>query len=211
MPVRGGGGDRGRRAGVGVRGSTTTRAPGAVVPVTCVVALGDGRAVGRGGDGQRGLRRAASVDVAVAHDRGLLERPARRRGDRVSRTSWACAQVSGAAEPAGCAVAKPIDAVAGSVPYGDAARSGFSQACSGTRPTPEAKPSHDAEQGRRAGAVAGRQQLLGALAGQHRPQVPGARVASVGQATACPRARSRSGPARSSRRSRPRCRPVSVP
>ena len=32
---------------------------------------------------------------------------------------------------------KPIDAVVGSLPYGEAARSGSSQACSGTRPTPE--------------------------------------------------------------------------
>ncbi len=55
----------------------------------------------------------------------------------VSRTCWACAQVSGEAEPAAPPSTKPIDAVVGSVPYGEAARSGFSQACSGTSPIPE--------------------------------------------------------------------------
>ena len=34
---------------------------------------------------------------------------------------------------------KPMDAVAGSLPNGEAGRSGFSHACSGTRPTPEEK------------------------------------------------------------------------
>ena len=33
----------------------------------------------------------------------------------------------------------PIEAVAGSLPNGEAARSGSSQACSGTSPTPEEK------------------------------------------------------------------------
>jgi hypothetical protein len=32
---------------------------------------------------------------------------------------------------------KPIDAVVGSLPNGEGGRSGFSQACSGTSPTPE--------------------------------------------------------------------------
>ena len=57
----------------------------------------------------------------------------------ISRTSWAWAQVSGDADPAAWPLMKPIDAVAGSLPYGEAARSGSSQACSGTSPTPEEK------------------------------------------------------------------------
>src|SRR6185312_17496866 len=57
----------------------------------------------------------------------------------ISRSSWACAQVSGDADPAALPSVKPIDAVAGSLPNGEAARSGFSQACSGTSPTPEEK------------------------------------------------------------------------
>src|ERR1700683_2434591 len=56
---------------------------------------------------------------------------------RMSRSSCACAQVSGEAEPAALPSAKPIDAVVGSLPYGEAARFGSSHACSGTRPTPE--------------------------------------------------------------------------
>ena len=42
----------------------------------------------------------------------------------ISRSSWACAQVSGAAEPSGWPSVKPIDAVAGSEPYGEAGTSG---------------------------------------------------------------------------------------
>ena len=57
----------------------------------------------------------------------------------MSRSSWAWAQVSGEADPAALPSVNPIDAVAGSLPYGDAARSGSSQACSGTSPTPEEK------------------------------------------------------------------------
>ena len=64
-------------------------------------------------------------------------RPAPR--SRMSRSSCAWAQDSGAAEPAGLPSTNPIDAVVGSLPYGEAARSGFSQACSGTRPTPDEK------------------------------------------------------------------------
>ena len=57
----------------------------------------------------------------------------------MSRSSCAWAQVSGDAEPAALPSVKPIEAVAGSLPNGEAARSGSSQACSGTRPTPEEK------------------------------------------------------------------------
>src|SRR6266849_6358571 len=59
--------------------------------------------------------------------------------EAISRTSCAWAQVSGDAEPAAWPSVKPMDAVAGSLPYGEAARFGSSQACSGTSPTPEEK------------------------------------------------------------------------
>src|SRR5215469_10007839 len=65
-------------------------------------------------------------------------RPAPR--DTISRASCAWAQVSGDADPAALPSVNPMDAVAGSLPNGEAGRSGFSQACSGTRPTPEEKP-----------------------------------------------------------------------
>src|SRR4029079_16902133 len=46
-------------------------------------------------------------------------------------------QVSGAAEPSGLPLTKPIEASVGSVPNGEAATPGGAQTCSGTRPTPE--------------------------------------------------------------------------
>src|SRR5215469_530024 len=64
-------------------------------------------------------------------------RPAPR--DSISRASCAWAQVSGDADPAALPSVNPIDAVAGSLLNGEAARSGFSQACSGTSPTPDEK------------------------------------------------------------------------
>src|SRR6516165_1582757 len=64
-------------------------------------------------------------------------RPAPR--DTISRTSCAWAQVSGDADPAAWPSVNPMDAVAGSLPNGEAARSGFSQAGSGTSPTREEK------------------------------------------------------------------------
>src|ERR1019366_2946089 len=57
----------------------------------------------------------------------------------MSRSSCAWAQLSGDADPAALPSVNPMDAVAGSLPYGEAARSGPSQACSGTSPTPEEK------------------------------------------------------------------------
>ena len=57
----------------------------------------------------------------------------------ISRSSCAWAQLSGDADPAAWPSVNPIDAVAGSLPKGEAARSGSSQACSGTSPTPEEK------------------------------------------------------------------------
>ena len=59
--------------------------------------------------------------------------------ETISRSSCAWAQVSGDADPAALPSVNPMDAVAGSLPYGEAARSGSSQACSGTSPTPEEK------------------------------------------------------------------------
>src|SRR6202171_2507547 len=59
---------------------------------------------------------------------------------RIRRTYWAADQVSGEAEPAAAPLWNPIDAVVGSEPYGEAARSGPSQSCSGMRPTPDAPP-----------------------------------------------------------------------
>ena len=56
-----------------------------------------------------------------------------------SRTYDAADHVSGAAEPAGPPFSKPIDARVGSVPKGEAGRSGSSQFCSGMSPTPEPK------------------------------------------------------------------------
>src|SRR5581483_1435425 len=59
--------------------------------------------------------------------------------ERISRSSCACAQVSGDADPAALPSVNPMDAVAGSLPYGEAGRSGSSHACSGTSPTPDEK------------------------------------------------------------------------
>src|SRR6266849_5183589 len=47
------------------------------------------------------------------------------------RTYTPADHVKGAAEPAGCPFWKPIEAVVGSVPKGEAARLGNSQSCSG--------------------------------------------------------------------------------
>ena len=55
----------------------------------------------------------------------------------MSRTNCPIDHVSAEAEPAGLPLTKPIDAIVGSVPNGERARSGRSHACSGIRPTPE--------------------------------------------------------------------------
>jgi hypothetical protein len=57
----------------------------------------------------------------------------------IRRSSCAWAQLSGEADPAALPSVNPIDAVAGSLPNGEAGRSGSSQACSGTSPTPDEK------------------------------------------------------------------------
>src|SRR5487761_209183 len=59
--------------------------------------------------------------------------------EMISRSSWAWAQVRGDADPAALPSVNPMAAVAGSLPYGEAARFGSSQACSGTSPTPDEK------------------------------------------------------------------------
>src|SRR6266852_6326034 len=59
--------------------------------------------------------------------------------EAISRTSCAWAQVSGDAEPVAWPSVNPMDAVAGSLQYGEAGRFGSSHACSGTSPTPEEK------------------------------------------------------------------------
>src|SRR5450759_3507758 len=55
----------------------------------------------------------------------------------ISRTNEPAPQVSGAAEPAGFPLTNPIEATVGSVPKGEGATEAASQACSGTRPTPD--------------------------------------------------------------------------
>src|SRR5215831_12580646 len=118
--------------------STTTFAPGVVVPVTVTeedsMSAPDAGAViemGTSAGGAWFTYRSAVIDGCSR------ARPAPR--SRMSRSSCAWAQDSGAAEPAGLPSTNPIDAVVGSLPYGEAARSGFSQACSGTRPVPDEK------------------------------------------------------------------------
>ena len=97
---------------------------------------------------------------------------------RAARTGPAD-QVSGDALPAALPSVKPIDAHSGWVPNGDAGRSGFSQACSGISPTPEAVFAISASSSTAVGALAARYSLLGALAGQRRPQVPGSLVLAL--------------------------------
>src|SRR5215472_5388394 len=62
-------------------------------------------------------------------------RPAPRSMVRRATVAWA--QVSGLADPTGLPLVKPIDAVVGSEPNGEAGRSGSSHACSGSSPWPE--------------------------------------------------------------------------
>ena len=115
---------------------TSTVAPGVVVPVTVTVGVvtvvpsaGAVTVTGSVPGGPDRTYRSATIAGCSSG------RPA--PSARISRACWACAQVSGEDEPAGLPLTKPIDAVVGSVPNGDAARSGFSQDCSGIIPTPE--------------------------------------------------------------------------
>src|SRR4051794_5993336 len=115
--------------------STSTVAPGAVVPVTVVVVPDSAFCAG-----------AVIVTVvpawvwvtyrAVVSAGRSVTVPARRSA--ASRTNWACAQVSGEALPAALPAVNPIEAHSGAVPNADAGWSASSQACSGIRPIPEA-------------------------------------------------------------------------
>ena len=121
----------------------STVAPAAVVPVTVVVAastVAPGRVVFAGtlppatgtgavtcsgataGGVLRPAERAAEVYRSATMDGCSTSDPAARSA--ISRSSWACAQVSGAADPSAAPLVKPMDAVAGSDPYGEAGRSG---------------------------------------------------------------------------------------
>ena len=129
--------------------------------------------VGRGGDRER--RRSLGVgDVAVVrggrqHDVALRGQVGRKPDERRQPTRSAV-RPSRPRLP----FRNPIEAMVGSVPKGEAARSGSSQSCSGISPTPDAKRAHPASSDGRLGRVAGRERMLGALGGQHRPQVAGA-------------------------------------
>src|SRR6266516_2323082 len=118
--------------------SITTCAPGVVVPITVteedsMTAPAAGAVIEMGtlAGGAWFTYRSAVIDGCSS------ARPAPR--SRISRNSWACAHDNGEAEPAAFPSVNPIDAVVGSDPYGEAGRSGFSQSCSGTRPTPDEK------------------------------------------------------------------------
>ena len=117
--------------------STSIVAPGLAVPITIT------------GDPETALRSAGAVTLSAASAGGgfVTYRSATTLGvstgvpapsPATSRTNWAADHVSGAAEPAGPPLRNPIEATVGSVPYGEAARSGSSQFCSGIRSTPEA-------------------------------------------------------------------------
>ena len=95
--------------------ATSTDAPGAVVPVTVVVA--DPTVAPEAGP--------VSVTVSAPGGPWVTYRAVVTAGvstvrpwprPRMSRSSWAWAQVSGEAEPAAWPSVKPIDAVAGSLP-----------------------------------------------------------------------------------------------
>src|SRR4051794_18255430 len=112
------------------------RAPGAAVPVT-VTLLWPVRS-----DRSAGAVTVSGVLFWVCRTyRSAVisgfssERPAPRSA--VSRTLDAAPHVSGDADPSGLPLTRPIDAVVGSEPYGDAGTFGASQTCSGTSPTPE--------------------------------------------------------------------------
>ena len=127
-----------------------------------------------------------------------------------SRTNWAADQVSGEALPAALPFWKPIDAHSGC---------GAERRCRPGRGSPRpvrgsarcrtrwSAISRQQLDGRRAGP--GRDLVLGALPGQHRPEVARSPCSVPGRRrrrpTACPAPCSRSGRRCCSRRSRPRC------
>ena len=77
-------------------------------------------------------------------------RPASRSA--ASRTNDAADHVSGDAEPAGWPLAKPIEAIVGSVPYGDGAQVGGLPVLLGDQPDAGGERAHAVEQRGRAGA-----------------------------------------------------------
>ena len=159
-----------------VSASASTRAPGAVVPVTV-----DGRRCRsscrrrRRGDRHRQRSRHPVGDVAVRDDRRASRGCARRRG-RAPAAPTGLRPRQRAGRAAGWPLVKPIDAVVGSVPNGDAARSGSSHACSGSRPCPEVMFAIAVEQRGRADAVAGGDVVLAALAASTGHRWPEPRV-----------------------------------
>ena len=152
---------------------TSTVAPGAVVPVTVDGRRGH-RAPSAGAVTVSGARRAAAAG-RTGRPRSPAAPPAGRRR---------CAAISRPAGPGPRSAARPSrpprrwrsrsTRSPAALPNGDAGRSGFSQACSGTRPTPEDVAVHRGEQRRAPARSPVCSCVLGPLAGQHRPQVPGA-------------------------------------
>jgi hypothetical protein len=119
--------------------ATSTVAPGAVVPPTVAEAAStviDGRVrlVGTSppltASGAVTLSGAAAgplPDAESAYRAATIDGCSCRLPDAISairRSSCACAQVSGAADPSGWPSTNPIDAVVGSDPYGDAGTPG---------------------------------------------------------------------------------------
>ncbi len=129
----------------------STRAPGEAVPVIVT----EVRVHRRLRD--RGLRRHRAA--GLGHRRGQRQRRlALACGPRTGRPRSTAAPAAGPRPGPGSAAppgrwprsagppiqpawpsVKPIDAVVGSLPYGEAGRSGCSHTCSGTRPTPDAE------------------------------------------------------------------------
>ena len=97
-----------------------------------------------------------------------------------SRTTCACAQVSGATEPAGRPGAKPIDARVGSVPYWGGLQCRVFPVLLGFQTHVGSHPLHAHQQRRGSGSVTGLQLLFAALAGQYGQRCPDP-VSPVGQ------------------------------
>ena len=179
-----------REAAVGARGAGDDRAGGAVVgvgrgdhhPTARDGGAGDlgarrrhRRAGGRGGDGQGGQARGWAVDVPRAHRARLLDRATCAERERqpgqlglrprqgTGRTSRVARRETDRGGGRVCAVRRSWHGRVLPDLLGHQAHPGRGAV-------------HRVQQRRRAGGVAGLQLLLGALTGQDRPEVPGARV-----------------------------------